>query len=315
METLPQQPAHPVLLLCNDCFEHGSAVYCSLPQFDFLAVKGWGLSMKLERLYNNIAKTYNQKSSAHVLSESNNAAFGLISNSGLPLHAILSLGVGDGLSLLPYKHAYPEAHLYGLDVSEKMLEKAKARLACEVFHGDIAQASSIIKKNDFDLILAHFVTAYVPLHTTLEQCKRLLGSSGLVSIVTNTMQSFPIMQGVLNKLNRSPRIFNKLISHHIARALKTVYVPKDLNDLESTLIAQGFKIEALQLMEIKIKLEHAADVFEFFIEGSWCASGIVHPLIPSAFFNKIIRRLINEHLTFPFEDTMYVALGLGQVAS
>lgn len=103
MEMLPQQPAHPVLLLCNDCFEQGSAVYCSLLRFDFLAVKGWGLSMKLEHLYNNIAKTYNQKSSAHVLSESNNAAFGLISNSGLPLHAILSLGVGDGLSLSSYR--------------------------------------------------------------------------------------------------------------------------------------------------------------------------------------------------------------------
>lgn len=103
------------------------------------------------------------------------------------------------------------------------------------------------------------------------------------------------------------------LSHHIGRALKTVYVPKDLDDLESALIAQGFKVEALQLMEIKIKLAHAADVFDFFIEGSWFASGLVHPLIPRSFFNKIIRRLINEHLTFPFEDTMYVALGLGQV--
>ncbi len=267
--------------------------------------------MKIEKLYDNIAETYNQKASADVLSSANNTAFSLITSKNKAIDSILALGVGDGVCLLPYQKLYPDAMLYGLDVSENMLQKAKKQLACEVFHGDIAQASNIIDKNDFDLILAHFVCAYVPITTTLNQCKKIMSEQGLISIVTNTMSSFSKMQTILNKMKNSANPFNKFVSYHVKQALKTVYVPENLDHLASIFAASKLKVCDAQLVDIEINLKTEKEIFEFFIDGGWFASGLNHPLIPTRFFHKIIKRLIHEHVSLPYKDTLQVIIAIG----
>jgi hypothetical protein len=192
-----------------------------------------------------------------------------------------------------------------------MLQKAQKRLSCDVFHGGIADASSLIEKNNFDIILAHFVTAYVPLTKTLSECNKLLADDGMVSIVTNTMESFPTMQDILKKLSKSANPFNKLVGYHVNQALKTVYVPKNADDLKAEFIKQGFKLDEIISMEIEVDLKTEADVFEFFIEGGWFASGLVHPLLPRSFFHKVVKRLIHLHVPIPFRDSLHIAIAIG----
>ncbi len=267
--------------------------------------------MKIEKLYDNIAETYNQKASADVLSEANNTAFSLITREVQCLESLLALGVGDGVCLLPYKERYPTSMFYGLDVSENMLQKARALLNCQVYHGDIAKASSIIKKNDFDLILAHFVCAYVPISTTLGECKKIMSERGLISIVTNTLASFAKMQDILQKMRKSPNPFSRLVSCHIKQALKTVYVPDNLDHLKSIFVSSGLTLHASQLVEININLKTEKEVFEFFIDGGWFASGLMHPLVPKRVFHNIIKRLIHEHVRLPYEDSLQIAIAIG----
>ena len=267
--------------------------------------------MKIEKLYDKIAETYNQKASADVLSEANNNAFSLITQHVKQPGSVLGLGIGDGVCMLPYRDHYPQAKLYGLDVSENMLKKAKQLLNCDVFHGDISQTSSLITKDKFDLILAHFVSAYVPIATTLHECKKVLNKNGLVSVVTNTTASFSKMQLVLDKLAKSNNPFNKLINCHVKQALKTIYVPDDAAHLQQIFESSGMQLHELKSVDIPISLKTEKDVFEFFIDGGWFASGLVHPLIPKGIFHKIVKRLIHEHVRLPYQDTLQVVIAIG----
>ena len=59
--------------------------------------------MKIEDIYNTIADTYNQKASADVLLEANNRVFSYTIKHVKEVGSLLALGIGDGLSLIPYK--------------------------------------------------------------------------------------------------------------------------------------------------------------------------------------------------------------------
>jgi hypothetical protein len=192
-----------------------------------------------------------------------------------------------------------------------MLSKAKALLDCKVYQGDIASASKLIGKQDFDLILAHFVCAYVPASTILKECKFLMSYQAQISIVTNTTASFSKMHLIFDKMRASANPFNQLIGHHIKKTLKKVFVPKSLDDLKLVFAENGMKISESSIVDIKINLKTEQEVFDFFVEGSWFASGLAHPLVPKKVFHNVIRRLIHEHLSLPYEDTLQVAIVLG----
>ena len=268
--------------------------------------------MQIERIYNKVARTYNQDLSGEVLDRSKRVAIDLAINQRDHFSSILALGMGDGTDLLPYKLHYPTAELHGLDISENMLKKAKMILDCTTYYGDIAKASTLIDKNNFDLIISHFVTAYVPLPSILRECKKMIAERGMISIVTNTMTSFPVTQTLLPKLEKSSNPFNKLVAHHVKKALKTVYVPMDLDHLQSTLELNGFKVKAIKEEEIQIRLESEKDVYDFFIEGGWFVSGLVHPLLPHGLLRKFSNQLVHKYFSIPYEDTMKIAVAIAE---
>ena len=268
--------------------------------------------MKIEDIYNTIANTYNQKASADVLLEANNIAFSLVTKHVKLTDSLLALGIGDGISLIPYKDYFPKATIYGLDISENMLEKARERIGCEICHGSITDASRLVNKNDIDLILAHFVCAYVPIAALLSESKKLLSDRGVFSLVTTTNMSFPGMQTILKKMKRSYNPWNKLIYYYIKRAMTTVHVPDHLLQLQSDLRAGGFKLMELKLVEIKIRLDTEQDVFDFFMKGGWFASGLVHPLLTDHFLQKIVKRLIRNFVSLPYEESMFVAFAIAK---
>ncbi|WP_019216604.1 class I SAM-dependent DNA methyltransferase [Legionella tunisiensis] len=266
--------------------------------------------MQIERLYNKVAKTYNQDISGKVLDEAKQRAVDLVLTQNRSFNSILALGMGDGTDILPYTEHYPNANLQGLDISEKMLERAKELLKCITYHGDITKASTIIKKRDFDFILAHFVSAYVPLPLILAECRKLIAGGGLISIVTNTMDSFPVAQSLLPVLEESPNPFNKLVAYHIKKTLKKVYVPQDLNHLQNMIEASGFKLKTLEEKKIQISLKTEKDVFDFFIHGGWFVSGFMHPLLPHKLMSRVCQQLIHKNFSMPYEDSMKIAFAI-----
>lgn len=270
--------------------------------------------MRIEQLYDEVAKTYNQDLSGEVLDKAKNKALDLILAQNRSFRSILALGMGDGADVLPYVEHYPEADLHGLDISQKMLEKAESVLNCKIYHADILKASSIIEKQDFALILAHFVAAYVPLPAMLIECKKLISAGGLISIVTNTMASFPEAQSILSSLKHSHNPFYKLVAHHIHKSLKKVYVPQNLDHLQKMLEASGLRLVALETTKINISLPSEKDIFDFFVKGGWFVSGFIHPFLPHKLILRICQQLIHKKCTLPYEDSMEIAYALCETA-
>ena len=268
--------------------------------------------MHLEKLYNKVANTYNQDVSGHVLNASKQKALELALKQCRSFNSILALGMGDGTDLFPYIKHYPFAELHGLDISENMLEKARQLLNCHTYHGDINHATRIVDKRNFDLITAHFVTAYVPLTTVLAECKQLTSKQGLVSIVTNTMDSFPVAHSILAKLKASPNPFIRLIVHHIQKTLKTVHVPQDLAKLKQVIEANGFKLIALAEEKIEVDFDSEKAIFDFFINGGWFVSGMGHPLLTYELICKICHYLIHKYFPIPYNDQMTIAIAIAE---
>ena len=268
--------------------------------------------MSIEKLYNKVAKTYNQDLSGYVLDKAKQKALQLALQQGHSFDSILALGMGDGSDLLHYVEHYPNAELSGLDISENMLEKARLLLNCKTYHSDIKQASEILDKQRFDFIIAHFVTAYVPLVSVLAECNKLTSKNGLISIVTNTMDSFPVAQSSITKLEASPNPFNKLVLHHIHKTLKTVYVPRDVADLKKTLKDSGFNLLALEELKIDIHFDTVKEVYDFLICGGWFVSGVSHPFLPYKLICKICNQLIHKNLPIPYDDQMTIVVAIAE---
>jgi SAM-dependent methyltransferase len=268
--------------------------------------------MHIAKLYNKVAGTYNQDLSAQVLNTAKQKALQLALEQCRSFNSILALGMGDGSDLLHYIEHYPFAELHGLDISVNMLEKARVLLNCQIHCGDINHASKLLDKQTFDFIIAHFVTAYVPLASVLAECKKLTSKAGLISIVTNTMGSFPVAQSLLSKLEASPNPFNKLVVNHIRRTLKTVYVPYDLSTLKKEIETRGFKLLAIEEEKIEIYFDSEEDIFDFFIKGGWFVSGIAHPFLTYRLICRICSRLIHKNFSIPYKDQMTIVIAIAE---
>ncbi len=268
--------------------------------------------MRLENVYDKVAQTYNQSLSGEVLTEAKYAAFDLVKRERNHLDSILALGMGDASDLLSYHSNYPQAELHGLDISSAMLERAQSLLECRTYHADIAQASSIIKKKNFDLITAYFVSAYVPLSTILQQSYKLLAKDGIISILTNTMESFPTGQQLMHDIFQAPKFLDRFWIPYIKKACANVHVPQDMNHLHSIMHANHFEVIQSKQIEISIHLNTRQEVFDFFINGGWFVSGLSHPIIPEAFLRKMSMKWIEDYVPLPCCDTLKIAVVLGK---
>ncbi len=289
-----------------------SAYLCKM-MYDGCSTNGYKeCSMSIEQLYDKVAKTYNQELSANVLDEANGLAFEYIQDYDKRMYDILSLGVGDGHFMLPFKEHYPEATLHGLDISSQMLQKAHDLLGCQTYHGDIADASLLIEESRFDLVVAHFVCAYVAKSRLLAQCQKLLNQDGLLSIVTNTYQSFPQLRARFDDYVAKDTFFRRKIKQHMAHTLETVHVPHDIESLKAFMQQNDFEIEKEHVTEIEVSFASAKEFYDFFINGGWFISGVIHRYMPMWLLKRFFYFMVQKNIDFPFSDTLTIAIVLGR---
>lgn len=268
--------------------------------------------MSIEELYDKVAKTYNQEKSLAVLEKANQFAFEMMKPYQDAFSSILALGIGDGVHVAPYKKVYPNAHIAGLDISKGMLEKVRRSLDCETFHGDIADASKLIKNKTFSYVMAHFVCAYVKPDVVLREAHALLDRGGYVSIVNNTFESFPTLWALQDAYMSKKGFFRERLKQHVNNALKTVHAPKDLESLKSDFEREGFEIVDVKYEGIDINLDSYQACYDFFINGGWFLSGLVHPFVPERALRFLFQQMIKLHFALPYQDTLKIAVVIGQ---
>lgn len=264
--------------------------------------------MSIEKVYDSVAKHYNQQLSASVLTQANQCAFEFIRQHITQLSSILALGIGDGVYIKPYKRHYPQAELAGLDISANMLAQAKKVLGCKTYHGDIAQAGHLIQDKKFDLITAHFVCAYVKPHIILAEATKLLNEGGHISFVSNTLCSFPHLKSMYQHYVATNTVMAKKLKQHFQSTLGDVFVPTSTQALAQCLAEGGFRVIQQETLTLPVCFEDIDEFHDFYMEGGWFASGLVHPWLPAKLIKFLFKQLAKRYLTFPFKDTLNIAV-------
>lgn len=126
-----------------------------------------------------------------------------IVNKNAPQSAqILEVGVGTGLSLPMYRK---DLNITGIDVSDKMLEKAQNRvknLATHIVIKNMDAAHLDLPDHNFDFIVAMYVASVVPdVNAFLNEIVRVCKPQGEIILVNHFASETPSVQFIEKKLS------------------------------------------------------------------------------------------------------------------
>lgn len=159
----------------------------------------------------------------------------IINNSASQNAKILEIGIGTGLSLPLYRK---DLHITGIDISDKMLEKAR-ELATEQSLNDrvdlkVMDAADLeFEDNSFDYIVAMYVASVVPdVNLFLEELTRVAKPDTKIIFVNH----FSSENGVVNFFERKLSYLNNLIGFKSDFSINTLLNYKKLKLISSNRI-------------------------------------------------------------------------------
>jgi SAM-dependent methyltransferase len=107
---------------------------------------------------------------------------------------VLVLGDGDGRFLELFTALYPQARVDAVDVSERMIELARARAPHAKFH--LADAREFNFQEEYDLAIAHFFFDCFEPEELQALLSRIRAKTWLVSEFRTTSWSWPIIRSL-----------------------------------------------------------------------------------------------------------------------
>jgi SAM-dependent methyltransferase len=109
---------------------------------------------------------------------------------------VLVLGDGDGRFLQLFTALYPEARVDAVDVSARMIDLARARVASDRVTFHLADAREFAFEENYDLAVAHFFFDCFEADELQPLISRIRAKSWLVSEFRNTRWSWPVLRGL-----------------------------------------------------------------------------------------------------------------------
>lgn len=262
--------------------------------------------MSLKVMYNKLAKNYATADRFGAISQSHQVAITQIIEAHLgqtPFYQVLDLGVGNGAFLKKLKQVIPNAHFTGIDISKEMLAQAMKAVAFTAIEGSATKASHYLSVHSQDLVLAHFINAYIPIHTLFDEAEILTNESGYFSLITTTYESFPIAQQQLAQFINKESILSKVVGHYYKTMVKNTTVASGQNELMQVFAEHQFNIVNHQRLEIPITLANIDELIHFGIEGTWFLNTLSMRMLPKNFLLQRLKRLFEKVFTFPYHDT------------
>jgi len=263
--------------------------------------------MSLKTLYDEIANNYTIANRFGSITHSHDCAIKQLNQSELNhkhKHKILDLGVGDGNFLHRLKQHMPSADYTGFDISEKMLEVASEQ--CEGLNAIMASgadASQYLPTQSQDLILMHFISAYIPLDSLFKQVQVLSRPNGYASIITSTYESFPKGQEHLANFIAQDTLLSCFVGHYYKKVIKNTTVATGSKELLETIHQHQFEVIDHQHLDIPITFNNVDELVEFGFDGTWFLNGLEFYFIPHGFLKKRFKQVFNKIFTFPYQDT------------
>ena len=229
---------------------------------------------------------------------------------------VADLGVGDGALLEQLRVLPAPLVMTGLDISPAMLRIAAARVPLNAVLGSAETAADHLPAGRFDLVLAHFILAYVRPSVLLEQARRLLAPGGVLSLVSTTTEGGGPFYAALEKhFRRSRHPLRRLIGWAADRALADSHMPADFQSLQADINASGLQVLSRQTLRVPLVFDAPAAAYRFGIEEGWAANILAVPGVP-LFAAKALARYGLRACDYPFTVTQVIEiLDVGQAAA
>lgn len=266
-------------------------------------------------MYNNIAKHYALADRFGSLRESHAVALAQIQKASLgrkPHYKVLDLGVGDGAFLQSLRPMMPEADFTGLDISSQMLERARQSVSLKTIESSAIEASQYLPAHSQDLVLAHFVNAYIPIQDLFKEVNSLMRANGYFSLITTTYESFPVGQKHLAEFIAQGNLLSSVIGHYYKSMLKNTTVAAHQEELLSVFKQHHFTIVDHYRLSLPICLDNVDELALFGIEGTWFLNSLSVRMLPKSFLLDRLKRLFEKFFTFPYQDTHIIDIILAK---
>ena len=194
---------------------------------------------------------------------------------------------------------------FGLDLSQKMVDIAQARLPELVVAVDDAQnLDKHFQGDSFDIICTHFITGFIPLRVITPLVRRKLVPGGYWSFVGGTTAGFPKLQKKANS-----RLIKLMFGGKGLAVDEVVTNPHDTAEVTTHLTENGFRIERVETFRPELHFENFDKFMEFGYHGGWLT-----PFLESLGLHKASRtvRTILNTVLFPMKDSHEIAIVLAQ---
>lgn len=261
------------------------------------------------RVHDAVARGYN--SASGIIAEKNrrvaaSLARRLAARAG-SIHTV-DLGVGDGAMLMQLRDLGIPSRMTGLDVSPAMLRIATGRVPIDPVEAPAERALQVLPAGAYDLVLAHFIFAYVDRPTLLGQARALLAPRGVLSLVTTTEEGgAPFHAGLQQHFRGSRHPLKRAIAWAADRALAGSNVPKSFADLERDIASAGMLILKRETMPVPVTFAAPDDAYRFGIEEGWAANILDIPGVPLSLARRIAKWGVRQ-VGYPFNFTHVIEM-------
>ncbi len=271
--------------------------------------------MSLKVMCNDVVDNYATANRFGSISESHKQAISQIrrENLGLkPHYKVLDLGVGKGTFLQQLREVMPLADFTGIDISLEMLKQAREALPLTTIETSATEASNYLPHHSQDLVLAHFINAYIPINTLFNEANLLTRTNGHFSLITTTYDSFPIAQQQLANFIAEESLLSSIVGHYYKAIVKNTTVAAGEDDLLRTFAEHHFQVIEHQRLHIPITLNNIDELALFGIEGTWFLNSLSMRMLPKTFLIQRLKRLFSKIFTFPYQDTHIIDVVLAK---
>lgn len=264
-------------------------------------------------LYDQVAEHYDIADRFQVITETHHLFHEQVqkrlSERYTPL-TIVDFGVGDGRLLGSLKSLFPDAKLIGLDTSSGMLQLAEQDYGITTIQTDFRQADQYIAPHSADLIIAHFILAFIDYETLLQVASRVLKPGGLLSIAATTYESFPKGHTLIEKRIQALKFTKALLSYWYHRALNQTHTPKTDEQKIKFIHQAGLKRLDYSVFSKRLHCESINACYDYGFRAGWLPNAINYSWIPPKCVESICKACLKHLLPIPFDDEHIVAVEL-----
>ena len=256
------------------------------------------------RVHDAVARGYN--SSDGIIAAKNKIVFQALSERWAKREdelRVADLGVGDGALLEQMQAMQVPLRMTGLDVSPAMLRLATSRVPMTPVQGYAEHALEYLAARQFDLVLAHFILAYVPRRALLEQARGLLAPGGVLSIVTSTKEGgAPFYEALDRHFRGRGNPLRRFIGWAADRALARSNVPRDFAEMAVDIQAAGLVVLSRRTLRSTRVFATPEEGYSFGVNEGWGAGFMAVPGVPVSIVRSIALWGIRQ-CDYPFKFT------------